>query len=487
MNNKHRHTKVIFTIGPSTIDESIIQNIILEGVDICRVNMAHADHEWARMAIKKVRSACKEVGREIAILMDIKGPEIRTSQIEKDIDLRVGAFIDIISDEKNLKQLDDDIPVIGTNYPNFHHDINVGQVIVVDNGLLRWKVKSIEGERIRCEIENNGTLGSRRHINLPGVYVNLPALTNKDKGDVKIGIEEGINFFALSFVREANAVEILRRYLEENGSKASIIAKIEEQKGIKNLDEIIQASDGIMIARGDLGIECPMEELPIIQHKAVKKCILQGKPVIVATHLLESMIVNPVPTRAEVSDVSTAILQEADCVMLSGETTTGAHPLECIKVINRISNHIESIVEPHLTEDLKLKHPKAKMLRSAAVLAMELEKASILIFTRNKYIPQLLSSLRPNKVPIYAFTDVPHIFKQMLLLWGVEPFLMDFSEDSEITIQRAIDKLKVNKWVYAGDYIVTLTNVFAHDKTIESIQLREVEDDISTYCDLTAD
>lgn len=469
-----RRTRIIFTVGPATSSPEMLRNLIREGVDVCRINMAHASPEWTREIIARVRLACREAGRVIALMMDVKGPEIRTGALDQPIDLQAGDLIDLTVDKSLRLPAPGVPPAVPVNYPLLTEDVALGDTILVDSGLLRLTVTAKTSTYLQCRVEIGGRLGSRRHINLPGVRVRLPSITAKDHADIDLGIAEGIDFFALSFVREPDDLDVLRRHLTDRGSTARIIAKIEDQQAISNLDDIIRASDGIMVARGDLGIECPFEDLPVIQHRAVKTCILQGKPVIVATHLLESMIENPIPTRAEVSDVSQAVLELADGVMLSGETTAGKYPLQCVQTLKRIARRMELNHQAEPTPDLKLVSPKGKMLRSSAILAGELEDAGILVFTRSGYLAQMLSSLRPRS-PIYAFTDVPSLFRHMLLLWGVEPFLMGFSEDPEVTIHNALEYLKLRRWVVLGDPLVVITNVLAGQKIIDTIQIRHVE------------
>ena len=258
------------------------------------------------------------------------------------------------------------------NYPGLPHDVNVGATMLVDSGLIRMEVVDKDATHVRCRVLTPGTLGSRRHINLPGVDVNLPSLTEKDERDIRAGVAAGIDFFALSFVRRADDVMVLRALLDHLGSKARIIAKIEDQGGLRNLEGIIKAADAIMVARGDLGIEIDYHTLPLVQTRIVDLCLTEGKPVIIATHLLESMISAPMPTRAEISDISTAVRERADAVMLSGETTTGMYPLECVEVMKNIVKTIEPTEKRGINEVIELKEPKAKMLRSAAVLAQEL-------------------------------------------------------------------------------------------------------------------
>ncbi|MEC8190884.1 MAG: pyruvate kinase, partial [Verrucomicrobiota bacterium] len=358
--------------------------------------------------------------------------------------------------------------------PGLMKDIHEGDTILVDSGLIRLKVLEIEKARVRTEVIIPGRIGNRRHINLPGVRINLPALTEKDQADVVVGIEEGIDFFALSFVREPEDLYIFHEFLEERGCNAKIIAKIEDQQAINNLEGIIKASDGLMVARGDLGIECPFEDLPLIQSRAVRMCIQNTKPVIVATHMLESMIESPIPTRAEVTDIANAIREQADCVMLSGETTIGKYPVECVEAINRIAHRAEREQKEVLRQDLELRLPRSMMLRAAAQLAADMQATAILVFTRRGIFSQKLSSLRP-LVPIYAFTDNPVLFKQMLIMRGIEPFYMKFDHDHEATIQDAFTLLKNRDWTKTGDPIVVVTKLYAGEKLIDSTQIRTIE------------
>lgn len=471
---KYRQTKIIFTIGPATSSDEVLKQLINERVDICRINMAHATHEWTRGIIRQVKRVCGEAGRQIGIMMDIKGPEIRTGDIGEAIFLESGELFDFLMAIPIGDASLEGIRCINVNYPNLINDVVVGDTVLVDSGLIRMEVVEMLGDRIRCKVVIPGQLGNRRHINLPGVRVGLPSLTEKDQGDLAVGLDEGIDFIALSFVRDAEALHSLRSVLTGHGSKARIIAKIEDQQAISNIEDIIEASDGIMVARGDLGIECPYEELPIIQHQVIKACIKKSRPVIVATHMLESMISAPVPTRAEVSDIANAVLEKADAIMLSGETTTGKYPVECVKVFKRISRRIESTHNDDPTKELHFPTPKGKMLRSAVYLANDIEDCGIVVFSRSGYLVRMLSSLRP-KVPIYAFTDIPELFRNLLILWGVEPFQMAFSSDPEDTIKDAFDYLKRKKWVKEGQTLIVISNALAKEKVIDTLQIRYVE------------
>ncbi len=465
-------TKVIFTLGPASAEEAMLERLIYAGVDVCRLNMAHADHAWTRSMIARVRSVCKRTGRHIALMMDVKGPEIRTGDLAAPIDLVAGQAIDLLP---GPGVSENGVAAVSVNYPGLGRDVSVGTTILVDSGLIRFEVVETSSDRVSCRVVVAGRLTSRRHINLPGVRVRLPALTAKDRADIAVGVEEHVDFFALSFVREADDVDILRRLLSEAKSEAQIIAKIEDQSGLANLDEIIVAADAIMVARGDLGIEVPMEDLPLIQRRAIDSCIRHRKPVIVATHLLESMISSPVPTRAEVSDIANAVWATADAIMLSGETTTGRYPFECVQFMKRVADRIEGSATKSFNATLPLKTHKDRLLHSAVLLASEIGESGIVVFTRNGSLPQTLAALRAWRCPIYAFTDVPHVFRRLLLVWGIEPFLMDFSAEPEKTIRDAFAYLIRRGWAKPGDWLVVVTNVLAGEKVVDTIQMRPVE------------
>ncbi|MGA2017459.1 MAG: pyruvate kinase [Opitutaceae bacterium] len=468
----YRLTKIVFTLGPATEGEEMLERLVTAGVDVCRLNMAHADEAWTRAMIRRVREVCRRTQRHIALLMDVKGPEIRTGDLPEPVDLVEGQLIDLLPAPGSAA---DGILAVGVNYPMMGGDVSVGTTVLVDSGLIRLKVLSTTPERVRCRVVVPARLCSRRHLNLPGVKVRLPALTAKDRADIAVGVDEQVDFFALSFAREADDVDILRRLLSDLKSTARIVAKIEDQSGITNLDEIIVAADAVMVARGDLGIEVPMEDVPLFQKRAIEACIRHRKPVVVATQLLESMITSPVPTRAEVSDIAGAVWSSADAIMLSGETTTGRYPLECVQFMKRVAGRIEGSATKGFNTELPLKTHKDRLLRAAVVLAQELGESGIVVFTRSGLLPQTLSALRAWRCPIYAFTDEPQVFRHMLLMWGVEPFLMDIKPEPEATIRDAFAYLLRREWVRPGDWMVVVTNVLAGERTIDSIQMRPVE------------
>ena len=467
-----RHTRITFTIGPATESEAQLEAIIKAGANVVRLNMAHADHAWVRTIVARVREVSHRLKKELAVMMDIKGPEIRTGARKEPTQLAIGQVVDVTGSE--AAQSEGDILVIPTNYPKMITAVPVGGVVLVDNGLIQLRVLEQQKDRLRCKVEQPGPLGSRRHINLPGVKVDLPALTDKDRADVAVGCEVGVDFYALSFVREAADVHALRTLLAQHESNAHIISKIEDQSAIAHLGSILEATDALMVARGDLGIEIPYETLPLVQRQAVAMAIARRKPVIVATHMLESMIHAPVPTRAEVTDVSNAVLEMADSVMLSGETTTGKHPIRCVDVMTRIATTTERELPRVLSAEQLNETPKVKLLRAAAGLAQDLGNTGIIAFTRNGDVPRTLSSLRAVGCPIYAFMEETHVHRKMSLLWGVESFQMKFEPKAEDNITLALVRLRDEGLCEPGQVLVIVTNVILGPTVIDSVQLRAV-------------
>jgi pyruvate kinase len=470
MRGYYRHTKIIATVGPATESEEKLGQLITSGVDVLRLNMAHGSGDWAKTLIARVRKVSKDLDRHVAVMMDVKGPEIRTGVVETPIELAVGDRFEFYTDTPTPGARG-----VSVNYPGLPTDVTVGATILVDSGLMRLEVLDLDATHVRCKVLTSGKLGSRRHVNLPGMMVNLPSLTEKDERDLRAGVEAGIDFVALSFVRKSDDILHLRSFLDSLGSRARIIAKIEDQSGVRNMHSIIKVTDAVMVARGDLGIEIDYHTLPLVQTQLVDLCLKEGKPVIIATHLLESMISAPMPTRAEISDISTAVRERADAVMLSGETTTGQYPLECVDVMKNIVGSIEPTEKRPFNETIELEQPKSKMLRAATVLARELGESGIVVFTRSGFLAYTLAALRAVGVPIYAFTDDVETFRHLLLPWGVEPFLMPFSDDPEETVKNALAYLKRQNWADDGTWLVVITNVLAQGRLVDSLQLRQVD------------
>lgn len=469
-----RRTKIIFTVGPATESEMVLEQLIRAGADIARLNMAHATHDWTRTVIRRIRAVSQKVGRDIAILMDIKGPEIRTGDVSAPLELKAGEIFDFTVKPGVDRENAEEVRSVDVNYRDLVNDIKVGDTVLVDNGLITLEVLEKHNAHIRCRVLIPGELKSRRHINLPGVTVNLPSLTEKDRADASVGLEEGLDFIALSFVRNAEDIALLRSFLAEKKSKVRIIAKVEDQSGITNLNAIVQASDGLMIARGDLGIECPFEELPIIQRRAVRACLAQSRPVIVATHMLESMITQPMPTRAEITDVSNAVYELVDCVMLSGETTIGKYPVECVQILDKIARRIEIEDDTEDREVAVFTGERMKVLHSAVVLANQMPRSKILTFTRHGFMAHGLAALRPVHSPILTFTPHEQLLRQLRLLRAVEPFLMPFASEPDATIENAIAHLKERGRIVAGDKLIIATDILSLDRLVDSVQLRTV-------------
>ena len=471
-----RRTKIIATLGPATESEAVLVKLIQAGVDVVRLNMAHAKHDWTRMIIRRIRAASKTAGREVAVMMDIKGPEIRTGDLAVPIELKAGEIFDFTVKPGAEREHAEEIRSVDVNYRNLVNDIKVSDTVLVDNGLIRLEVLEKHDAHIRCRVLTPGELKSRRHINLPGVHVNLPSFTEKDRGDTLVGIEEGIDFVALSFVREASDITQLRGFLKEHSSAARIVAKIEDQQAIANLDEIIRATDVLMVARGDLGIEVPLQDLPVIQRRAVRTCLSIGRPVIIATHMLESMIGQPMPTRAEITDVANAVYEQADCVMLSGETTVGLYPFECVRVLDLISQRIEEEIAADFPEPAVFLDERMKLLRSAVVMANELPNSVILCFTRLGATAAGLAAHRPARAPILAATDSWETFRHLRMVRAVEPYYLFPFGDPEKNIVRAIDSLTHQGRLKKGDKIVVVSDLMTmQNRRIDSIQLRTVE------------
>ncbi len=465
-----RKTKIICTLGPASESAETIEQMILAGTDIFRLNMSHAHHEWVRGIVPRVRTIAQQLNRSVAIMLDTQGPAIRTGVLERELELAVGDILEITvrgasSSEPNS---------ITVNYDDLTDDVSVGNVVLLDNGLMQVRVLAKGDDRIRTVVLTAGRLGSRRHINLPGVDVNLPALTEKDRADVGLGIELRVDFVALSFARKKEDLVLLRRLLRKGGSNAAVVAKIESQSAVRAIDEMILATDVLLVARGDLGIECPMEELPIIQRRTVKRCLHLGKPVIVATQLLESMIHNPVPTRAEVTDVANAVFEQADAIMLTGETTSGHYPVECVKVLDRVALRIERSGGAGYGKDAILEDARQKTVAAAVSLADSLARARLVVFTRHGTMARYVSNLRPAHAPIFAFTPNDEVYRQLAVCWGVFPALLEFTDDPNATIEAAEEYLRARKLVAPEDNLIVLSDVRASRGLVDCVQLRQV-------------
>jgi pyruvate kinase len=466
-----RKTKIIATVGPATDSAEMLRQLIQQGVDVFRLNMSHAPHDWVRRVVRDIRSVADACQRFVGIILDTQGPAIRTGELPVPLELVPGQkFTLTVRGERIEEERSVDV-----NYENFVNDINVGDVVLLDNGAIEMKVLVKNGNKVQCEVLTEGSLGSRRHINLPGVKVSLPALTAKDILDVKLALELAIDFIALSFVREAHDLVRLRELFPKSGTHPLVIAKIEDQEAVRNLDEIVREADAVMVARGDLGIELPYEELPIIQRRIVKTCLHSGRPVIVATHMLESMIASPMPTRAEVTDVANAVFEQVDALMLSGETTVGKFPLKCIEVFDRIAARIEQSGGANYFEQAVLTTNRQKLVKSAVIMANELRAEAILVFTRSGNMARYAAWMRPRYSQIYALCEREALARTLALSWGLTPFVVAFDLiEPQNTIETALKTLVEKGRLRTGNTVVIIGLIMVGEQIVDAVQMRVI-------------
>ena len=465
-----RKTRIICTLGPASDTPERLREMMLAGANIFRLNMSHASHDWVRTIVPSIREIAQELGLIVGILMDTQGPAVRTGDLPTKLHLKVGDILEFTVRGATSEEAYS----VNVNYDGLIDDISVGDIVLVDNGVLHLKILSKDNNRIRCEVLTPGPLGSRRHINLPGVRVNLPPLTEKDVADVAVGCELEVDFIALSFCREAGDILEMKRVIAEHKGTARVIAKIEDQCAVKFINEIIEATDAVMIARGDLGVECPMEELPIIQRRIMKKAIQLGRPVIVATHLLESMIENPVPTRAEITDVANAVFEQADAIMLSGETAGGKYPVECVRVMDRVARRIERSGHASYAKQLEPESSRQKTARSGVSLANSLPKSGLAVFTRHGLMADYTSQLRPEIAPIFAITSSTVVAHHLILNWGTYPIVLPFEDCSEATMKQAEKLLLEKSLLHEGNPLIVLSDMIQGKEHFDSIQLRKI-------------
>ena len=464
-----RKTKILCTLGPATDSPETLRALIDAGVNIFRINMSHAKHETVRALVPRVRQIAEESGRIVGILLDTQGPAIRTGDLKEKLQLKRGDIFEFTVRGAAATEA----MSVGVNYDHLVEDLHVGDPVIVDNGLIHMRVLSKTENALRCEVRTPGEMGSRRHINLPGIHVKLPALTEKDLADVALAAEMRVDFVALSFCRFQQDVEQLRSVLLGHGSTAKIVAKIEDQLAVGNLEGIIGAADAVMVARGDLGIECPMEDLPIIQRRIVKRCVVLGKPVIVATQMLESMITNPVPTRAEVTDVANAVYEEADAIMLSGETSVGRYPVEAVEALVKISKRIELSGGLGFAENAVLENDRERTAHAAVTLANNFPDAKLVVFTRRGALAGYVAGLRPKRAQIHAFTPTWEQCRKLSIHRGLTPHQLDFAESPAETVAAAEKALLDQGLAKAGEHLIIVADMFTGD-SFDGIQLRRI-------------
>lgn len=463
-----RKTKIICTIGPVSDSFDMLEKLANAGMDVVRLNMSHGTHESAAKVIRSIKTLNRKITHPIAILLDTQGPEIRTGDLANELELKNGSEITIsVRDNTDVEASSFHI-----HYDELIDTVSVGDRITVDNGIINLEVlaKNDDGT-MKCKVIDGGVLKSKRHVNLPGIRVNLPAITKKDHSDILFGIKEGVDFIALSFVREAADVRELKELMGPKTGKVKIIAKIEDQSGVANLDEIMDEADGIMVARGDLGVEINVAEMPNVQRRIVQRCAEKGKRVIVATHLLESMIENPIPTRAEVTDVANAVYEEVDAVMLSGETTIGKYPIRCVEHLVTIAEKTESFPGLEFSKNLVKTDDKQHIAATAVDLAESIGAAGVVVITRRGYMADFVTNCHPQKTRIFAFTNDSQTRRRLILNRNLSAFRTAFSNDPEKTLRTAFDVLLEKADFSAGDKVVVISDVLA-GAGIEAIQIR---------------
>lgn len=455
-----KRTKIICTMGPNTNDKKLMKDMAIAGMDVARFNFSHGDYEEHLGRLNILREVREETGEHVAALLDTKGPEIRTGLLEG------GQKVTLVAGNEYTLTINE---CVGNdkkgfiNYSGLNDDVKAGDRILIDDGLIELEVISVEGADIHTKILNGGELGEKKGVNVPGVSIKLPALTQKDIEDVKFACDNGFDFIAASFIRNGDAVRQIREILKEKGSTIQIISKIENQEGIDNMDDIIEASDGIMVARGDMGVEIDAAKLPFIQKKIIEKCSVAGKPVITATQMLDSMIRNPRPTRAEVSDVANAIYDGTDAIMLSGESAMGKYPLEALKMMVKIAKETETHLDHALYRGRKVNKMDKKNISNqvgyaAVYTADQLDAKAIIAPSITGFTTRMLSKWR-SSIPVYGMSPSISTVRQMQLFYGVVPVWAKRADTTDELISSSVEILKSGKYIKENDLVVITAGI----------------------------
>ncbi len=455
-----RKTKIVCTIGPASESKDVFRELVLNGLNVARLNFSHGDYEEHEQRVNTIKEVRWELNEPVAILLDTKGPEIRTGKFKNsEVELEEGQTFTITT-----RDISGDNTICNVSYDGLPKDVNEGDTILIDDGLVGLRIKKIINDTdIECIVENGGVISNNKGVNVPMAKLNLPAITEKDKSDVKFGIKKDVDFIAVSFIRKASDVLAIREILEDNDVyHIQIISKIENREGLDNIDEIIRASDGIMIARGDLGVEISTEEIPLAQKEIIKKCNRAGKPVITATQMLDSMIRNPRPTRAEATDVANAIFDGTDAIMLSGETAIGKYAVDAVKTMDSIARRTEEAIDyRRLLGD---KAVEKETLVTDAIsyatckIAADLGASAILTATSSGFTARMVSKFRPAVTIIAAVTD-EHIRRRLSLIWGVYSVLTKRFYSTDDVIVASVDKALEAKFINNGDIVVITAGV----------------------------
>ncbi|KAJ8568329.1 hypothetical protein K7X08_027862 [Anisodus acutangulus] len=474
--NSPRKTKIVCTIGPSTSSREMIWKLAEAGMDVARLNMSHGDHASHQKTIDLVKEYNAQLGNKvIAIMLDTKGPEVRSGDVPQPILLKEGQEFNF-----TIKRGVSTEDTVSVNYDDFINDVEAGDILLVDGGMMSLAVKSKTSDVVKCEVIDGGELKSRRHLNVRGKSATLPSITEKDWDDIKFGVDNQVDFYAVSFVKDAKVIHELKDYLKSCNADIHVIPKIESADSIPNLHSILSASDGAMVARGDLGAELPIEEVPLLQEDIIRRCRSMQKPVIVATNMLESMIDHPTPTRAEVSDISIAVREGSDAVMLSGETAHGKYPLKAVHVMHIVALRTESSLQNNTSSQSQSAIHKSHMGEMFAFHSSTMAdtlNTPIIVFTRTGSMAVILSHNRPSST-IFAFTNNERVKQRLALYHSVVPIYMEFSADAEETFSRAI-KLLLNKSLVKDGQFVTLVQSGAQPiwrrHSTHHIQVRKVQ------------
>jgi len=462
-----RKTKIICTLGPATESEEMIGKLITAGTNVFRLNMSHAKHEWTEEMVNRVRKQAELFGKHIAVLIDLTGPSIRTGDVSAPITLAEGDMVEFrkTGSEPSVEKS------TTVNYDGLMGDVSEGNTLVVDNGALLMRIETVKADRVICSVRTPGIMGSRRHINLPGVRLNLPALTEKDHEDLALAVRCKADYIAGSFVRDGAHVRELREAMEALGGEAQLVAKVEDQEAIKNIDAIIHEADVIMIARGDLGTEVEFEELPLLQRHIVKRCHELGTRVIVATQLLESMIINPTPTRAEVTDIMNASYEEADALMLSGETSVGRYPERCVDALVRIAVRSERSGGHGFGQSMLLVDERQKVACAAVRLADSLPDACLVVLTRRGVLANHVAMLRPKTDGFYAVTPKAEVCRILSMTRGITSIQLSFSSNIEENVMQVTNYLRQHELIAPGTPIVIVSDILSSHFAGNSILL----------------
>ena len=462
-----KRTKIICTIGPATETYSSLKKLYKAGMNVARLNMSHSDHKNAKKVIDRIKKLNEEVKNPVGILLDTQGPEIRTGDTSSVVNLEPGQLVSFtIRDDVDVETTS-----IRVHYDELIQSVNVGTLISLDNGLLNFKVLKKTKNELECTVLDGGKLGSKRHVNLPGIRINLPSVTEKDKRDILFGLKENVDFIALSFVRDASDIDDLKTVMKRQGKKVKIISKIEDREGLANIEDICKVSDAVMVARGDLGIETDLSNLPNIQRKIMSNCAKHGVRSIVATHLLESMIENPTPTRAEVTDVANAIYEGADAVMLSGETTVGKYPVECVNFISRIASQTERYKTLGYETKLISETDWQYLGIATKNIAESIEADGIIAITRSGQTAEIVSNAKPFMIPVFAFSNNKKTLNQLSLAGSVNSFYSPMHVNHEKNIDSVMKIIKKELQPEKDLKFVVISGILS-EKSADAIEIR---------------